>query len=58
MQVEDTQDISDASLPQLQAARSIPSQSAAFAHIGILGQLDLESGKLNRSRSKEKTRVW
>ncbi len=58
VQVEDSQDVSDASLPHLQAARSIPSQSAAFAHIGILGQLDLESGKQNGSRSKEKTRVW
>lgn len=37
-----------------QPARSVPSQSAAFAHLGVLGNLDLESGKHPAKEGQEK----
>jgi len=41
--------------PALQTASSVPSQSPAFAHLGVLGQLDLEKGSHPIVPGQEKT---
>ena len=47
-------DCPDANLSDSQPVRPRPSQSAAFAHIGILGNIDAESGN-NLELSNEKS---